>query len=130
MDAKLQETRVGDVMTTSVMTISTDETITKAADKMLKSKIHGLVTVNGSVPVGVITTFDLLKIAFLKEYSDSASVSKYSSKRDLITIEIDAPLSEAAFLMVENNIRTIPVVEAGQLVGIISMIDILKCVIE
>ena len=123
---KLQDLYVRDVMTTGVVTIGEEEAITKAADKMLKSKIHGLVVLDGSRPSGLISTFDLLKIVFLKEYSETMSVRNYSSKRTLITTGPDTSLLEAADLMVRNNIRTLPVVAGERLVGIVSMMDIMK----
>jgi CBS domain-containing protein len=125
----LQELLVKDVMTTSVITISEDEPITRAADKMLKSRVHGLVVMGRGGPVGLISTYDLLKIVFLKEYSDTVPVKSFASKKDLVTVTPDDVLNEAAHLMVENNIRTLPVVSGGQLAGIVSMMDIMKKVL-
>lgn len=125
----LQESIVKEVMTENVITIKMEDSITKAADKMLKSKIHGLVTVSESGPAGIISTFDLLKIVFMKEYKDSVPVKSFSSKRTLITVTPQDSLGTAASLMVENNIRTLPVVTGGKLAGIVSMMDIMKKII-
>lgn len=125
----LQELLVKDVMTTAVITINEDEAITRAADKMLKSRVHGLVVQGTQGPVGLISTFDLLKIVFLKEYSDNVPVRNFASKKQLITVTPDTVLNEAAHLMVEHNIRTLPVVRDGQLAGIVSMMDIMKKVL-
>lgn len=125
----LQDLLVKDVMTAAVITINEDEAITRAADKMLKSRVHGLVVQGAQGPVGLISTFDLLKIVFLKEYSDNVPVRNFASKKQLITVTPDTVLSEAAHLMVEHNIRTLPVVRDGQLAGIISMMDIMKKVL-
>jgi len=129
MNKVLQEITVEEVMTENVITIKMEEAITKAADKMLKSKIHGLVTVDKSRPAGIISTFDLLKIVFMKEYRDSVPVKTFASKQELITVSPDDTLEAAALLMVDNNIRTLPVVSGEKLVGIVSMMDIMRKII-
>lgn len=47
-------------------------------------------------------------------------------KRDVITVRPDCPLEEAATLMVQHKIGSLPVLEAGKLVGIITETDIFK----
>ena len=46
--------------------------------------------------------------------------------REVVTVPPDCPLEEAAILMVEHKISSLPVVEAGQVVGIITEADIFK----
>ena len=46
--------------------------------------------------------------------------------RDVVTVPPDCPLEEAAILMVENKIGSLPVVEAGQIVGIVTETDIFE----
>ena len=47
-------------------------------------------------------------------------------KRNVITVPSDCPLEEAASLMVQHKIGSLPVMEAGKLVGIITETDIFK----
>ena len=47
-------------------------------------------------------------------------------KRNVITVRSDCPLEEAATLMVQHKIGSLPVLEAGKLVGIITETDIFK----
>lgn len=46
--------------------------------------------------------------------------------REVVTVPPDCPLEEAATLMVEHKISSLPVVEAGQVIGIITETDIFK----
>lgn len=122
--------QVRDIMTKEVVTIQYSDPITKAADKMLRSKIHGLVVLREGQAVGVISTFDLLKIVFMEKYKDSVKVETFISSQNLIVIDPFKTIDEAAKIMVGNNIRTLPVVENGKLTGIVSMMDIMKQVVS
>ena len=51
------------------------------------------------------------------------------TERPLVIIDLDAPTSEAARLMREHNIRRLPVMKDGALVGIITSKDLLECVV-
>jgi len=121
---------VSDIMTTEVKTVALDMPITKAADKMLRSKIHGLVVMQDSTAVGVISTFDLLKIVFMDQYKESFKIGDLIAKQQLKTVTSDMLVSKAAVVMVQNNIRTLPVVDDDKLVGILSMMDVMKVVIK
>ena len=48
---------------------------------------------------------------------------------DPVTITPDSDIEEIAGLMIDKNFHTLPVVEAGKLVGVIGMEDILKTLI-
>ncbi|TXB62749.1 CBS domain-containing protein [Phaeodactylibacter luteus] len=61
--------KVGDVMTTKVATLSPDDKIGAAAEVFLENLFHGLPIVNEAKDlVGIITTHDILKYEFYKEY--------------------------------------------------------------
>ncbi len=61
--------KVGDVMTTKVATLSPDDKIGAAAEVFLENLFHGLPIVNEAKDlVGIITTHDILKYEFHKEY--------------------------------------------------------------
>jgi len=46
--------------------------------------------------------------------------------RDVITVAPDTPLSQVASIMAENSVHTLPVVEAGRLVGVIGKRDVIR----
>ena len=109
------------------ITVSEEVTLRDAAKKMVKEKVGLLVIVQRGKPgnvVGVISERDILR-AFAQEVSPDAKALSVAT-RDVIKVRMDADLSEAAKLMVNNNIRHLVVVdEAGALRGVISMRDII-----
>ncbi len=135
--------RVRDVMSTRLVTISPEHSVWHAARIMLGEHVSGLpVLDDGQSVVGLVTEGDLLRRSELgtplgeggaeeraRVYVRSRSwkVSAVMSS-DVITIEEDAPLSQVAILLGVHRIKRLPVLRAGQLVGIVSRADLLKVV--
>ena len=74
-------------------------------------------------PAAMITDRDLTVRALADEVDGSDPVSGHAS-RPLVTGEPEMDLEEAAALMVQHRVRRLPVVEAGSLVGIVTLDDI------
>lgn len=115
--------RVADIMTTNCLTVTPLDNIYEAA---LVMKNHNL----GFVPVvengklqGVITDRDLVVRGYAEKNPGSTSVMDVLSK-DLVTVSPNVSVDEAAELMTNNQIRRLPVVENGKLIGILSLGDL------
>jgi len=89
--------------------------------------------------VGIVSEKDLLYAApspatslsiYELHYLYSRITVQQVMTRDVITVEEDAPLEEAARIMVDNKIGGLPVVRSGKLVGIITETDIFKTFME
>lgn len=79
--------------------------------------------------LGIVTT-SLIFRRVLAEGLDPARVlvSEIMTPAPLVTIDLDATTREAAALMLRHNIRRLPVVKSGALVGIVTSKDLLRCV--
>ncbi len=102
--------------------------LSKVSDKMLRAKIHSVIIVNEAVePIGIISSWDLVKISFFGEKAKDIPVSKLLKEQKLITIRSDRPWTEAFDLMLDYHIRSLPVVnKAGKLDGIVTLFDLAK----
>jgi CBS domain-containing protein len=90
--------------------------------EILKSKhISGVPIVKGGELVGIVTRTDLLK-------NPEEEQIALLMKRNLITITPDKSIVDAAQLILENNIRRLPVVEDGSLAGLITIADIVGAI--
>jgi CBS domain-containing protein len=79
--------------------------------------------------LGIVTTSQIFQEVFANGRDPaSVGVSEIMTPAPLITIDLDASTSDAADLMLKHNIRRLPVVKDGALVGIITSKDLLKCV--
>jgi len=115
---------VRDIMSRPVVTATVDETVAAAADRMREQSVGSVVVVDGPRPVGILTERDLVRLA-------SAGADPTSRVADWMTadpdhVAPDAEVSAAFASLAEHGYRHIPVVDDGQLVGIVSMRDLMR----
>jgi len=142
---------VRDIMHRDVVTVSPEETLKDVANKLYRHKVSGMpvVDVDGR-PIGMISERHLIKAALpnyqtliqdttltpdtepfddLLRREDEIKVKDIMTTRLFTTTE-DTPIVKVAVQMLFRNIRRIPVVEDGRLVGLILRRDIVSKVIR
>lgn len=131
---------VRDRMTARPVTITGDVTVLDAINLMTEKGVRHLpVTNKEGRLIGIVSEKELLKAApspvtsldvwEVKEMLHLLTINKIMSMK-LITIEEDAPLEEAAVVMVVNKMDGLPVTQKGVLVGVITETDIFKSFLE
>ena len=121
--------RVVDLMTSDVITASPDTPIKAAARLMVRNKVSGLPVVDENTKVvGIITEADFLRLEVAREEAeDPKPVERVEQvmNRSVLTITPDATVTEAARIMVVNDINRLPVTDTnGRSLGIISRLDV------
>ena len=144
-----------DIMTTEVITISPDTEIAQAAKLLLKNRINGVPVIDDAGKlVGILCQSDLIIqqknipipslftlldgfIPLTSSKKLDKEVEKIAATRvadamtsDPVTLNPDTGIEEVAALMVEKSYHTLPVVEAGKLVGIVGKEDVLRTLIN
>ncbi len=126
-------------MTSNPYTISPDATIAEALELMRHNGIRKLPVVKGGELVGIVTEREMLEVSPSKATTLSVFEVNYllgktkvsqAMTKDLVTISLDSLLEEAALLMRDNDISTLPVLEGEKLCGIITETDIFNAFIE
>lgn len=117
--------KVSRYMTKFVITISEHKSISEALTQMVKHNVNSVVVVSGSIPTGIVTETDVLRILNENGFDDSVPVHRVV-RSHFITASIDATLETCALKLLEHNIRKLPIVKDHKLVGIITMSDILR----
>jgi CBS domain-containing protein len=115
--------QIGGVMRIKLVTARPDESAGEAIRRMLGSSIGSIVVVEENVPVGIFTERDVLRLAGDGADFDATPVSRVMTPRPL-TIGAGDTILDAAQLMAARKLRHLPVVEDGNLVGIVSMRDV------
>ena len=114
---------VEDVMTTPVETTAPDATAGEAARLLEEADVGSLVVCDGDDAVGIITESDVVGLVARDVDAELVRVADAMST-DLVTVRPDDAIEEAARLLVENDIRRLPVCEDGRLVGIVTTTDL------
>jgi acetoin utilization protein AcuB len=126
-------------MKKDLITITKDERMT-TAKKILKEKnIRHLPVVEGKKLIGLVSNMDIrkaeaspatsLEVRELHYLLDKITIGEIMT-RNVITISPDISVEEAATLLHDNKIGCLPVVEDGNLVGIITENDVMEILIE
>ena len=119
----------GAIMTPDLVTVRPEASIEEAIDLLLREQISGLPVVDDDGRlVGVITEFALLAVAYDRRVKNH-KVSNHMT-RELITVEVDDPVSRVADLCIVHRVRRVPVLQNGRLVGVIARRDVLRALVE
>ena len=131
---------IGRIMKTDLVTVNPETTLVEAKDMIEEKSIDHLLVVdkNGSL-VGVLSDRDLkqnwaspataLSTHELNYLLQKVEVSMIMVKT-IITIETDTTIERAAYIMQKNNINSLPVMEGGELVGIITSYDVMEVLLQ
>ncbi len=115
---------VRDAMTSDPQSIGASASVVEAAKLMRKEHIGSLPITDDEQLVGVITDRDITtRVAAEAANLDTTSVGDVCS-RDLVSVEPDEDLEDALELMAHHQVRRLPVLEHGRLVGIVTQADI------
>ncbi|AEA47482.1 CBS domain-containing protein [Archaeoglobus veneficus] len=114
-----------DIMTREVCTGNPDETLFSAAKRMLEFGVGSIVVVEDHKPLGIVTEKDILEKVVAKNRTPSEVKLKEIMSYPLITIKPTTSVREAADIMLKRGIRRLPVIDDGDLIGIVTDTDIL-----
>lgn len=113
---------VRDVMTSNPRTVSPGDSIQVAARIMKEEDVGVVPVVENGRTVGIVTDRDIVIRAVAEGGSDRAV--REIATTDLVFVKPDSSTREAEKLMSDRQVRRLPVVENGRLVGIVSLGDI------
>ncbi|ADG87138.1 histidine kinase [Thermobispora bispora] len=116
--------RIGNVYRPDVFGCWVDERLPDVARRMAEKDVGALAVLDGNEVVGVITERDLVRA--LAESPDvySARVSEFATT-DVETADVEDDSREVAERMLEAGFRHMPVTQNGEMVGMVSMRDLL-----
>jgi CBS domain-containing protein len=124
---------VNDFMRKRLITIEESASVQEAANRMKDKNISSLVVVDEiGRPLGLITERDLVRKVCIHDVSTSKLIIKEIMSSPLITIDSNSSASEAADMMLRNNVRHLLVVDSksseglDKPIGIVTPLDFTK----
>ncbi|HTG48549.1 MAG TPA: CBS domain-containing protein [Actinomycetota bacterium] len=122
---------VGDIMRTDVKTADGDDTFADVAKMMRANGISSVVVLEEKQKLsGIVTERDIVNLVAAGGDPHTVKVAHGMTRRNLETIGSKADIAVAADRMVSLNIRHLPVVDKGRVVGILSIRDLTKWAAE
>ena len=113
-------------MTPAPETIQADRPAAEAAKKMKEADAGMIPVMNNGDLLGTVTDRDIaVRVVAEGKDPQSTSVGEIAS-RDVVTVEPDQELDEALQKMARHQVRRLPVVENGRLVGVVAQADVAR----
>lgn len=108
-----------------VVRVAADDPIGEVAQTMDEAGVGSVVVVDDGSPVGIITDRDLTIRVLAREQASTGDTAEEVMSSDLVTAGGTEGVLEVIRKMSNNGIRRMPVVEDGELVGIVTVDDLL-----
>ena len=134
-----QRVPVSQIMTKELVTLNPTQSLYDAEKLFNKHSIRHIPVVEGERVTGVISRSDLLRISYAdinenEETVDSIVYDAYTIPQVMtripVTVESDTTIKEVAEILSKQSFHSIPVVDKGKLVGIVTTTDLIKYLLE
>ena len=106
--------------------VKCSDTVLKAIGVMASANISAVLVTEESKIVGIFTERDYLRKVVLKGLSSDTTQVKDLMTKEMYTVNSDTAVDQCTALMMKHNIRHLPIVDDNQLVGVLSMRDVIK----
>lgn len=118
---------VADIMTRDVTTIASGATVADAIELMQQRQIRALLVEHRSqdMPFGMITERDIVYTVVARGHNPEQVLVQDIMRQPCISLDPDLTVQEASQMLSDTGVQRAPVVQDGQLLGVISVTDIL-----
>jgi CBS domain-containing protein len=113
-------TTLADIVRPTFIEVAPEDTLGEVAERMTAKNVGAVVVKDFGRLIGILTERDLLKAMAARVHTSDARVRQWMTA-DPITATPETTLDEAAQVMIDNGFRHLPVVEDGQVVGVVSL---------
>ena len=113
-----------------VWSVSPDDNVSGAIKEMAVKDVGALLVMDGDNPVGMFTERDYARNVFLKGKSSPETPVRDVMAKPIIFVRPGQTVDECMSVMTRKRIRHLPVLDDGVLVGMVSIGDLVKSVIE
>ena len=115
-------------MSRALLAVEPELPLTEVAERMVSRDVGAVLVLEDERLVGILPERDVLR-AVAGGIAEDTVVADYMT-RDPETMEPDEPIRQAAVLMIHGGFRHMPIVEGEQVVGMLSIRDLMRVVLE
>ncbi|MDH3662337.1 MAG: CBS domain-containing protein [Alphaproteobacteria bacterium] len=113
-----------------VLSIHPDDSVFDAIQLMAKENVGALVVMENNRPVGIFTERHYARSVFLKGKSSPKTRTREIMTTDVVCARPEQTVEECMAVMTSKRVRHLPVLYEARLVGIVSIGDLVKSIIE
>ena len=117
--------KLSDVISGKVLSVQPGATVTEACSAMVQARVGSAVVIDGPWLVGIFTERDALRAAASGQDLSTSQLKDWMTPEPK-TVGPDTDTEEAAVIMASEGFRHLPVVEGDQVVGVVSLRDVLS----
>ena len=114
----------------AVFAVAPGASVIDAIRSMADNHVGALVVMDGSRVAGIVSERDYARKVILMGRSSSTTAVREIMSAPVVTIAPEKTVEDAMRLMTDRRIRHLPVVRADSVIGVVSIGDLVKCVIE
>jgi CBS domain-containing protein len=115
-------------MSTELLTVAPDDTVAEVAKRMVAKDVGAVLVYEDDRLSGILTERDILRA--VADGLDDATRVRDRMTANPETLDADDTTEHAAVLMIHGGFRHLPVVEQGAVVGVLSIRDLMRVVLE
>ncbi len=119
---------IRDIMSGQLVSISPSTTVAEAATTMAERRVGSALVLDDGL-VGIFTERDIVR-ALSQDFDAPGHPVDHWMTRDPTTVDPEMPVEEALEVMLAGGFRHLPVLEGGQVVGVVSMRDLSRATTE
>lgn len=135
-----KRTPVSTIMTKNIIAVNRTDDLETAERLFKQHHIRHIPVVSGDVIIGMLSYTDLLRISFADAVNEDETeidtvvynmftIDQVMSKK-VVTVTSETTIKEVAEIITKNEFHALPVVDNGQLVGIVTTTDLINFLIE
>jgi len=111
---------------TEVLQIEADASVFEAVKRMVEANVGSLLVTEAGEITGIVTERDYLRRVALEGRTDKETAVREIMSSPLIVVTPQTTIDECMALMTDRRIRHLPVVDGGEVVGVVSIGDVVK----
>jgi CBS domain-containing protein len=113
-----------------IYAVDPDAPVREAIKSMAERRIGALLVMRGSELLGIVSERDYARKVILQGRSSATTAVAEIMSGPALTVGLDASVGECMRLCTDSRVRHLPVIDGGKVVGVVSIGDLVKAVID
>ena len=121
-----QNIQIAEIMTRNPVSIQVGSSILEVSKQLTRHRINSLLVLDGKALKGIITAHDIIFKVLSRELDPKTTLVDDVMTSDIVTVSSSATIAETVQVLNDNDVEQIPVMNNDELVGFVTVKDILR----